>query len=349
MTIEQEFLIIRLSAIGDVLHSTPVARELKKARPDCHITWLTGEGPAELLATNPYIDKVLIWPKERWEKALRAGNISEAWRLWQKARGLLCGLSFDAVLDIHGLFFSGALALMPKAKERIGMKETKELNSWFMTKTIPNYHASRHQIFRYLSVLGGLGIKTDDFRMDLFLSAKARAFAVAFIENNGLGTMPILAVVPGTTWEGKNWPPAYFAQVIRSLAGKYQAVLCGGPGDRLLADKIIHEAKVPVADAVGKTSLQELGAILEKSNLVLTGDTGPLHMAVALDIPTVSLFGASDPLVYGPLAGPHLVLKALAKCAPCNKQKCPRGRITCMPALKPETVIEAINKVGGRS
>jgi 3-deoxy-D-manno-octulosonic-acid transferase len=234
---------------------------------------------------------------------------------------------------------------MPKAKERIGMKGARELNPWFMTKTMPRPD-SQHLIFRYLSVLKGLGIETDSFQMDLFLSAEAKAFAVNFLQHSSTQTkLPLLAVVPGTTWEGKNWPPEYFAQVISSLRGKYQAVLCGGPGDRLLADEIISKTNIPVADAVGKTSLLELAAIIERSSLVLTGDTGPLHMAVALNIPTVSVFGASDPEVYGPLAGPHIVLKTEAACAPCNKRKCPRGHITCMPSLTPQMVIDAINSI----
>jgi 3-deoxy-D-manno-octulosonic-acid transferase len=346
MNTKQEFLIIRLSAIGDVLHCTPVARELKKARPDCLITWLAGEFTAELLAANPYIDEVLVWPKERWEKAMRAGNFGEAWQLWQKVRQMMSGRSFAAVLDIHGLFFSGAIARMPKATERIGMKQARELNPWFMSKTIAGPTHCRHLIFRYLSVLKGLGIDSDNFQMDLFLPERAKTFAANFLQNSGLnGRLPILAVVPGTTWEGKNWPPEYFAQIITSLAGRCQVVLCGGPGERKLADEIMRQVKLPVADAVGKTSLLELGAILARSALVLTGDTGPLHMAVALNIPTVSLFGASDPLVYGPLEEKHIVLKASAECAPCNKRKCPRGSITCMPGIKPDTVLRAIDRM----
>jgi lipopolysaccharide heptosyltransferase I len=346
MTKSPKVLIIRLTSIGDVLHCTPVANELKTALPSCHITWLVGEVPSELLFFNPFIDDVYVWPKERWEKALRAGNFREAWELWRKLQEELRTRDFDVVLDIHGLFLTGMIASTVNARRRIGMRGTREFNHLFVTETVSGAENSRHLIFRYLSVLKALGIQAADSHMKLFLSGEAVNFAQGFFQNNGIKqNTPVIAISPATTWSAKNWPPEHFAAVINGLRGEYQVLLCGAPSDRKIADQIIRRVEMPLVDAVGKTSLLQMAALLSQSTMLLAGDTGPLHMAVALNVPTVSVFGATDPAVYGPLSGPHIVLKADTKCAPCNKRKCPWRDVKCMSSISPDLVIQEIHKL----
>ncbi|WP_324332191.1 glycosyltransferase family 9 protein [Methylomusa anaerophila] len=337
------FLIIRLSSIGDVLHSTPVARALKTALPACHITWLVGEVPAELLFYNPFIDDVYVWPRERWEKALRSGDFGEAWRLWRQLQVDLRGKNFDAVLDIHGLFLTGMIAAASGVRRRIGMSGAREMNYLFMSETATGTADSRHFILRYLSVLKPLGIHTTDAQMNLFLSAEAVSFAEEFLQFNGVKKNKCLITInPSTTWPAKNWPAEHFVSVINRLGEQAQVLLCGGPSDRKLADEIIRQVEVPLIDAVGRTNLLQMAALLSRSTILLTGDTGPLHMAVALNVPTVSIFGATDPAVYGPFTGPHVVLRASTECSPCNKRKCPRQDVACMRSVSPDSVIREI-------
>nr|WP_092070031.1 glycosyltransferase family 9 protein [Dendrosporobacter quercicolus]NSL48100.1 glycosyltransferase family 9 protein [Dendrosporobacter quercicolus DSM 1736]SDM05313.1 lipopolysaccharide heptosyltransferase I [Dendrosporobacter quercicolus] len=333
-------LIVRLSSIGDVLHCTPVARTLKEALPACHITWIVGKVSADMLRYNPYIDELYVWPREQWEQAMRSGKLKQAWRIWQQLRCYFHGKHYDIALDIHGLFISGMVTAASQSVRRIGLSQTKELNSLFMTETAPVQPAERHVIQRYLSILKPLNIAAADYRMTLITPPAANDFANDFLLEHGIGPEDrVVAVNPVTTWAAKNWPPDYFAQVIREISSYAKILLCGGPADQAAAAEIIKLAKVPVVNAVAKTSLLELAALLKRSAVLVVGDTGPLHMAIAVGTPSVSIFGATDPLKFGPLEAGHIALAGNTPCAPCHKTVCPRNDLRCLHSTDPATVI----------
>ena len=343
MLTKTRFLIIRLSSIGDVLHATPVAQTLKAALPTCHITWLVGEIPSDLLKSNPYIDELYIWPRERWEKHMRRGEFKQAWQIWKKLKDDLQAKNFDVALDVHGLFLSGMIAAASKAPRRIGMKNTKELNWLFMTEIAPSLPHEVHVIQRYLSVVKPLGIQSADYNMTLQLPDEATTFATNFLRSHGVKEKDTLIVVnPGTTWPSKNWPTQHYATVIEALQHHGHILLCGGPGEQELGKSIIEQCNAPVINAINQTSLLELAALISKCHVLLTGDTGPLHMGIALNIPTISLFGPTDPQRFGPLTGEHVVLQESMDCRPCHKTKCPLTHLKCMHSLSPERVITAV-------
>ncbi|MEG6585408.1 glycosyltransferase family 9 protein [Dendrosporobacter sp. 1207_IL3150] len=341
MLANPRILIVRLSSIGDVLHCTPVARSLKEALPSCHITWIVGQVAADMVRFNPYIDEVHIWPREKWEKAMRSAKFKEAWQIWQDLKDYFKSKHFDIALDIHGLFLSGMVTAASKATRRIGMSNTRELNSLFMNEIAPMYDEDIHVIQRYLSILRPLNITTTDYKMTLETPKEADEFARNFLSTHGVKpTDKIVAVNPVTTWSAKNWPPENFAKVIQELAANNKILLCGGPSDKAVAEKIIELASVPVINAVGQTTLLEMAALLKLSNVLVVGDTGPLHMAVALGTPSVSIFGATAPSRFGPLDPGHIVLKGQVECAPCYKTVCKTKDIRCLKSVKPEAVIE---------
>lgn len=334
-------LIVRLSSIGDVLHCTPVARTLKEALPACHITWIVGKQSAEILRCNPHIDELYVWPREEWERAMRSGHFRQAWQLWQQLRSYFCTKHYDVALDIHGLFLSGMVTAASHSSRRIGLSNTKELNSLFMTETAPLQNKERHVIQRYLSILKPLNITTADYRMTLITPPAASKFANDFLKQHGIAPDDqLVAVNPVTTWAAKNWPPEYFARVIREVSEYAKILLCGGPADQAIAAKITALADVPVINAVAKTGLLELAALIRRAAVLVVGDTGPLHIAVAVGTPSVSIFGATDPLKFGPLTPGHVVLKGSAACAPCHKTACARKDLQCLKSVDPATVIQ---------
>lgn len=341
----KRYLLIRLSSIGDVLHCTPALRALRQAFPDAHITWAVGEVAAPLLENNPFLNELYVWPRERWESAIKAGQLQEGWRLWQQLRQDLRGRSFDVALDVHGLFLSGLVARASGAPQIIGMAHTRELNSWFMTDIAPA-HPGSHVIERYLSVLRPLGITRGSPTMTLVVDEESRIFAEDFLRSRNIfSSQPIVTLIPATSWITKNWPPEYFAAVANSLDPSWVVMLCGGPGDRTIADAVMNKAKRPVIDAVGKTNLLQTAALLSRSKAVLTGDTGPLHMAAALGVPTVSLFGPSHPARFGPLTGSHIVLTGTGGCQFCFKAACRSGDYRCMRSITPRKVLEALRRL----
>ncbi|WP_378954846.1 lipopolysaccharide heptosyltransferase II [Pelosinus sp. sgz500959] len=346
MFTKTRFLIIRLSSIGDVLHSTPVAQALKIAFPDCHITWLVGQVPSSLLTSNPYIDELYIWPRERWETHMRRGQFKSAWKLWQKLQTDLESKHFDVVLDIHGLFLSGMIAAASKAPRRIGMDHTRELNWLFMNEIAPSSPQEVHVIQRYLSVLKPLGIHSKEYAMTLQLPEEAITFATDFLRDHGISKQDtIIAFNPGTTWPSKNWPTEYYAAVINSFKNNEPILLCGGPGEQKLGESIIQQLNRPIINAINQTSLLQLAALISQCSVLVTGDTGPLHMGIGLGIPTVSLFGPTDPQKFGPLTGKHIILEESMNCRPCHKKSCPLTHLNCMHSLSPERVIRAIQTV----
>lgn len=341
---KKEVLIIRLSSIGDVLHCTPVARALKTTWPDCRVNWLVGEVCAELLQYNPYIDEIMIWSREQFEKSLFQGNLPKAWALWQEVSRSLVEHQFDVVLDIQGLFLTGMIARMANGRRVIGMKGAREGNSLFMKETA--VLSGGHITERYLSMLKALKIECTDHRMTLIVPERNKAVGQSFLQDNGLASVEKLALlVPSTTWSSKNWPAQYFSQLADRLYPEYALLMCGGGGDKALGEAIKQGSHAKIIDAIGKTSLLDMAALIERASVVIAGDTGPLHMAAALGVPAVSLFGPTNPRVYAPQGVIYRALSHLRSCSYCHKRQCYKGTDTCMKKITVKEVVEAVNEV----
>ncbi|MEN6568260.1 MAG: glycosyltransferase family 9 protein [Veillonellales bacterium] len=334
-------LIIRLSSIGDVLHCTPVVRSLKMAWPECRITWLVGEIAAELLTDNPYIDEIMVWSRERFDNYLKKLEFAKAFALWGDLKKALAARRFDVALDIHGLFLTGMIARLVQTDRRIGMSRAREFNSLFMTETAEPL--GRHIIDRYLGVLAPLGITTVDRKMILNVPEKEQHFAETFLRNAGISPGERFVVfVPGTTWITKNWPAEFFARTGQIIGKNFKIVLCGGKAEVAMGDHIQKKAGLSIVNAIDRTGLLEMAGIIQQAAAVVTGDTGPLYIAAALGVPTVAIFGPTDPGIYAPPGQTEGVLVSKGECSFCHKTKCPRGAASCMSKVKPEAVAEAV-------
>jgi len=342
----KEILIIRLSSIGDVIHCTPVAKTLKMVWPDCKITWLVSSVSADVIRYNPDIDECWVWSRERFEAYLKSWEIASAIKMWRELKNKLAEKYFDAVLDIHGLFLTGLIALQAKTRRRIGLKEARELNYVFMTETARPL--GRHVIDKYLGVLQALDIKKFNYKMTVTLPLTVKSVANDILRAGTIKPDQRFAVlIPGTTWPAKNWPPEYFAVVAKALEQDFKLVLGGGLADVKCGEAIIAKAGVPMLNTIGRTSLLELAAIINQAAVVITGDTGPLHIASALETPVVALFGPTNPLVYGPRQGKFSTLQSESDCLFCHKYNCPKGNAECMKKILPERVILAVYQLTG--
>ena len=342
-----KILIVRLSAIGDVLHATPVARELKKLRPDCHITWLVSPPADKLLAENPHVDEVLVWDRRPLDKAFADFNLPAAYRELKKARTLLKARHFDLVLDIQGLLLTGILALLSGARRRIGIHERHEGNPLFMSEMAPDIESS-HKVHRYLSVLIPLGFDMSKFTpgLTLNLPQNLKEFAGNFWQQHGIDmNRPILMVTLRTTWPDKNWAPENFGQALKDLPPQVQIVFCGAPNDETYIQKAQALLQRPSLSIAGQTSLLELAALLKSADLLLACDTGPLHIADAVGCKTLSLWGPTQPDVYGPLTKGHEFIITPHACRRCLKTKCQHQTNACMQAITPEMAAERLTAI----
>jgi len=339
--VAKNILIIRLSSIGDVIHSTPVASSLKAAWPDCNITWLVGQVSAELLQDNPDIDEMIIWSRERFEKNLRELNFKEALEMWRELKSNFKGKEYDAVLDIHGLFLTGFIASKVQAKQRIGMRYAKELNSLFMSQT--GMPLGRHITEKYLGVLSPLGIEPQCHKMTLVIPKYVKGFVEGFLKAQAiLPQDKMIVLILSTTWDSKNWPASYFIELIKELYKSFRIVLCGGKSEIEVGIAIERNAGIPLINMVGQTSLLEMAGIIEQAVLLIAGDTGPLHMAAALGTPTIGIFGPTDPAVYAPRGERNIALPSQLHCTHCHKMQCPKGEAICMKDITPAMVVQKV-------
>lgn len=341
-------LIVRLSAIGDVLHATSVAHNLKRLVPDCHITWLVSPPASILLENNPDIDRLLVWDRRPFDKAAQHLDIQTVKRTLREAKELLHAYTFDIALDIQGLFLSDLLTRMSRAPRRIGIHERHEGNFLFMTEMAPNI-PDRHKIRRYMTALAPLGIGPEDFEPGLVLKLpdSYQDFAEKFFADKAVTLhdpqRPLLLVNTRTTWPDKNWPPEFFGRALANLPENIQIVFTGAPSDQAYIERAQQEMEGRASLSIaGQTSLLELAAIFRESDLLLTGDTGPLYIAEAIGLPTLSLWGPTHPGIYGPLTKGHHFILSPNKCTACCKTKCRHRTNACMNAIKPGTVTKAL-------
>ena len=349
---DAKILIVRLSAIGDVLHATSVIHNLKRLRPDCHITWLVSPPADSLLQGNPDIDHLLVWDRRRMDKAFAGLKFKKVIACLKEARSLMAPYHFDVALDIQGLFLSGLLTRLSGAPWRIGIHERHEGNFLFMTEMAPDI-TDRHKIRRYATALQPLGIGPDDFQPGLVLALpdKLHAFAETFWQSHGIKlhdpAHPLLMVNTRTTWPDKNWAPENFGHALRSLPESVQIVFSGAPGDEAYIRKAQQALGRPALSIAGETSLLELAALLHTADLLLTGDTGPLYIAEAVGTTTVSLWGPTHPDIYGPLTSGHHFILSPHGCTACCKTHCRYKTNACMHAIKPAAVTAKLKELLG--
>lgn len=340
----EHILIIRLSAIGDVVMASGMIRALRHRYPRAYLAWLAEPVAAPLLAANSELDDVLIWPKSEWRTDLRAGR----WfSLAGKCRALIRTIRrnrFDTVLDAQGLLKSGIWAWVSGAPVRLGLG-AREGSRFLMTGVIGRPANDARFGSEYIDAAMALGASSEDFVPRVAVDDDSRASAEQSLVN-AIGDRPFVALAPFTTRPQKHWFERYWCELIIRLAADYGAsiVILGGPADAEKAQVMIAAVDSadtpPVISLAGQTSLRETMAVVERARLIVGVDTGVTHMGTAAKRPTVALFGSTCPYT-APGVSTTTVLFASLACAPCHKNPTCGGRFTCMAELTTEKVLHA--------
>ncbi len=338
-------LIVRLSSIGDVLHATVVAHNLKLNEPNCHITWLASPPASELLRYNPDIDELIIWDRNAFERALKTCSPHALKASLCNLHHILASHRFDVVLDVHGLFLTGVISLLSKAHKRIGIRGMHEFNNLFMTALAPKVN-NPHKVYQYAAVLHHFGINSLNLNYILGLPPFLDDFASHFFAEHGIDcNQPILMVNPCSTRANKNWPVKSFVQVLDKLPANIQIIFCGAVKDTDTINDIRNSMAHSSYSIAGKTNLLELAALFRASDLLLTGDTGPLHIAIAVGLTTLSLWGPTKPEIYGPLVSEHAFIVSKNDCTACLKASCRYHTNDCMKSILPSAVEAKIREL----
>jgi heptosyltransferase I len=288
----REIALVRLSALGDVIPALPVANALKRAFPEARLTWLIQPLPYRLIYNHPAVDNFLMF--HRWRGA-------SAWRSILGAARELKGRRFDLVLDLQTAFKAGLVTGLLNSPVKVGVDlgRARELNWLFTTHRLPPRPLAHFQD-EYLEFVEFLGIDPHPVEWGIRFTEEEEAERRSFFERLG---GPACAVVVGTSRAEKNWAPERYARLLEALEGEFgfRCFLLGGPSavERRIADRILAETRAKVVDALGD-DVRRLACLLGGSDLVVSPDTGPLHIARALDVPVVGLYGYTNPLRWGP-------------------------------------------------
>jgi len=327
-------LIIKPSSLGDIVHALPTVAALRRRFPSARITWLVKREWAAVLEGNPHLDAVLaldLLPKD-WPAA---------WRAVRAGR-------FDTVLDLQGLLRSALLGWISGAPVRIGFANGREGSPWFYTERVPVPSLSMHAVDRYLITAKYLGadpgeVKPSDFPLPHDAQAEARIEVLLAAAGVQAGAT-LVAINPSARWDTKQWPSESFATVGDRLQqnGAARVVLIGGRDERHVGKQVMRAMRTAPIDLMGQTTLKELIALLRRARLLVTNDSGPMHLAAAVGTPVIALFGPTDPARTGPYGAGHTVLRSGVPCSPCFSRRCTNAiELECLTSIRPENVIEA--------
>jgi heptosyltransferase-1 len=363
----KKILLIKLSALGDVVHTFPVLNKLRRRYPAARLDWLVTPGIGELLRHNPAISNVIEFARDERAAPWRLAPFVAAARLVAQLRAV----EYDLVIDLQGQLRSGFFTFTSGAPVRIGFDKPRADVWKSLQRKIPDEarkHAWRgaregsflaytdhialptldmHPVERYLGIGPMLGLDdgAPDFSFPIPQEARARIDALA--DYYDIAKAKLVVMAPGTNWETKAWRPEAFAEVARNFLEKGFAVtLVGSERERVVCDEVAKLAPGAV-NLAGETTLSELAALIARAALCVTNDSGPMHLAVALGRPVVSVFGPTDQVWAGPYRRDGAVLRAGLPCSPCylrELRRCPHNH-DCMKNVAAAAVIERAESV----
>jgi heptosyltransferase-1 len=326
-------LLIKPSSLGDIVHAMPTCAAIRRTYPKARLTWLVKRQWASFVERIDGVDRV--WPVKSTLKG------------WLSQVPALRTEGFDLVVDLQGLFRSAAIGWLGGSPLLVGFENGREGSPWFYSRRVPVPQSEMHAVDRYLLVAKAVGAAesdTPEFR-----------FRIPPTDYDEVDRLLIRSgVTPGTSWVAMNvsarwptkrWPAESFAEVAdRMLQEGYGAVvMIGGPDERAEVAAVSGMMKTPAIDLAGATTVGLLPALLSKASLLITNDSGPMHVAAAVGTPVVALFGPTSAVRTGPYGVGHGVLTGKVPCSPCFSRTCHNTLpLECLRLVSPQQVLSAV-------
>jgi len=333
-----KILILKPSSLGDVVQALPVLRLLKRHLPASESFWWIDSQFAPLLEGDPDLTGVVRFERQRWTSPLHWPEMLRSIR-WLRAQ------NFDWVIDLQCLARSGAFAWLTNGKFLIGLDEPREGARGFYDVAVHRASFQTHAVDWYLAVLPQLGVP---LHWNFQWLPERPEIADTVKSKWQTGKAHWIVIQPGARWPNKRWPVDNFAWLVRLLAEQFadaRFAILGGEDDEPLGEIISRAAPERCLNLCGQTSLPEMVEWLRLCELMITNDTGPMHVAAALGKPLVALFGPTEPRRTGPYRQLNSVLRIDLPCSPCLKSHCTYEKPNeCLNALSPATVFEFARK-----
>ena len=336
-------LIIKLSAIGDVVQALPALEAIKRTFPASAVTWVVEEAAAGILEGHPQIDTVLVSYRKSWLRMLcDPRTFREGFLRIAAFLRALRATRYDIAIDLQGLFKSGVLIGMARADRKIGFAGSRELSSLFLNEPMPAYDRNKHALERYLDVARYLGAREVSASCTLPIARELSAMRQRLFDA-GLTRKPLIIMNPVARWETKLWPEKNFAALADRLISEKQAtvIFTGSGADHATVSRILNMMGRRARNWAGETTLKELAALSSLADLFVTTDTGPMHVAAAANAKVLALFGPTAPWRTGPYGPSHIVVRAEPECSPCFKRKC-NDAVRCMAMISVDEVMRKV-------
>jgi heptosyltransferase I len=326
----KKILIVKPSSLGDVVHSLPFLNSLKTRFPKTEIHWVIAKGLEGLLECHPMVNRLIVINKHLWKKLSNAGaTVKEVKQLFNDIRKE----QYDLVIDLQGLFRSGMITMATAAPVRIGFAEAREGSRFFYNVKVKG-GKEVHAVERYMKIAGALGCDEKDI---LFAFPLCR---------NGLGSIKEIlcrmetyaVIVPGARWDTKIWAAENYGKLASALP--VSSVVIGAGSDASIAERVVQASGGKAVSFAGRTSVKELVEVMRHARLVISNDSGPMHIAAGFQVPVVAIFGPTSPVRTGPYGEGNIVIKSDLDCAPCFKKKC--KDLKCMKGITVEGVLERV-------
>lgn len=328
--------ILKPSSLGDVVQALPVLRLIKRHLPQSEIFWWLDAGLLPLLEGDPDLSGIIPFERRRWRSPFRWG---EVWNSISTIRSH----GFDWVIDLQSLARSGLVAWLANGALTVGLDDPREGARGLYDVIVPRSSFHTHAVDWYLAVLRPLGVPVEG---NFAWLADRPKVAAMVREKWRPGTGRWIVLQPGARWLNKRWPTEHFAEAARTLAEGFadlHFVILGSPADQAAGKTIAAAVPDRCLDLTGRTTLPEMIEWIRLCQLMITNDTGPMHVAAALGKPTVALFGPTEARRTGPYRQVDQVLRFDLPCAPCMKDSCTYTKpMECLRALTPDRVVARV-------
>ena len=328
--VSEKILLIRLSSLGDIVLTTPAIRAVRAHFPDAYLAMLVAKQSAEILRENPHLDEIITF--DRLAKDKDTGEMLRVIRLLRERK-------FTLTIDFQRKFRTEMLMYFSGAAERIGKGR-------FCTVRV-HEQGNKHATAHYFDMLHAAEIPAEDQKLELFLSGSERLAAAQRFDTAGVNDGQLkVGFFPGAGWKFREWMPERFAAIGDKLVAHFNAnvLIFGGPKEAELVQTVANLMKAHAILFAGNLQVRQLAACLEKCDLFLTNDTGPMHIAAAVSTPTVSLFGPGNHIRFQPLGELHQTIRHAVPCSPCKQftDKCKDN--ICMKGIGVDEVWESISR-----
>lgn len=342
-----DILIIKLSAIGDVVHSLPLLEVLRDRFPDARIDWVIEEAASNIVEGHPDLDELIVFPRKSWlDRCIKKREYINLGKELITFLKKLRGREYDVVIDLQGLLKSGVLTFFARGSRKIGLNGAREGSSFFVKERVSFSGPDIHAIDRYLCVAKYLGV------VDPLWNGKIPIYDTdkRYVDDLLVGleaNCALVAINPMAKWESKLWDLERFAclaDVINTNLG-VTTILTGSESDKIAIEKIVGGMKTKALNLAGKTNLKQLAYLYGKCKVVVSTDSGPMHMAAAMGSSVVGIFGPTSPLRTGPYGRKHRVVRVGLPCSPCFKKSC--DHMSCMKGITVEQVYNTVKEMFG--